>query len=373
MKKKLEAELISIAHRILKLSNKSDVEQLYQESRMLYEKLAILRFAEREFGEVKPTIGLYEIQDKIESYSDRPLGDGEPHVTDSTGPETYAAAEVSKVVEEIAAANEEDGSMVKGDIADETNPESFETLDVPLEEVSEKAEENDSSEMDDTAATTDASTSDTEEEGEASSADIIDAGETISEVREEANADESGQQDDEAPGLAPEFKASDFDISFERKQENPSSDAEPKQISFDDLLGIDYKEPIFEKVTPVQEVPEFDGAADGEKEGFASQAVVGASDSSFDLSDNPYDKPISKEVTGKPFSFGLNDRIGFEKNLFGGSSEDMNRVISQLSTFNTFEEAREFIHDMVKPDYNNWEGKDDYAERFMDIVARKFA
>jgi hypothetical protein len=25
-----------------------------------------------------------------------------------------------------------------------------------------------------------------------------------------------------------------------------------------------------------------------------------------------------------------------------------------------------------KPDYNNWEGKDNYAERFMDIIEKKF-
>ena len=69
----------------------------------------------------------------------------------------------------------------------------------------------------------------------------------------------------------------------------------------------------------------------------------------------------------------MNDKIAFEKQLFGGSSEDLNRVISQLSTFDTFDEAENFIEDMVKPDYNNWEGKDDYVARFMEIVEKKFA
>jgi hypothetical protein len=27
---------------------------------------------------------------------------------------------------------------------------------------------------------------------------------------------------------------------------------------------------------------------------------------------------------------------------------------------------------MVKPDYNNWEGKQDYEERFMDIIEKNF-
>ena len=83
---------------------------------------------------------------------------------------------------------------------------------------------------------------------------------------------------------------------------------------------------------------------------------------------NPINDSFSKTI-----SFGLNDKIAFEKQLFGGSSEDLNRVISQLSTFDTFDEAENFIEDMVKPDYNNWEGKDDYVARFMEIVEKKFA
>jgi len=38
MKKRLEAELISIAHRILKLKNRAELDQLQQETLKLYEK-----------------------------------------------------------------------------------------------------------------------------------------------------------------------------------------------------------------------------------------------------------------------------------------------------------------------------------------------
>ena len=81
----------------------------------------------------------------------------------------------------------------------------------------------------------------------------------------------------------------------------------------------------------------------------------------------------SNESFAKTITFGLNDRIAFEKQLFAGSSEDLNRVVSQLSTFDTFEEAQNFIDDMVKPDYDNWEGKEEYVTRFMEIVEKKFA
>ena len=57
MKKKLEADLISIAHRILKLKNKSELTQLHLETQKLYEKLSVLKFVEDNFSDVKPTIG----------------------------------------------------------------------------------------------------------------------------------------------------------------------------------------------------------------------------------------------------------------------------------------------------------------------------
>ena len=75
----------------------------------------------------------------------------------------------------------------------------------------------------------------------------------------------------------------------------------------------------------------------------------------------------------RALNLGLNDRIAFEKNLFGGSSEDLNRVVSQLNTLNTFDEAKDFIADLVKPDYNNWAGKEEYEERFMQLVEKKFS
>src|SRR6188768_3885707 len=65
MQKKLEADLISIAHRILQLKNKSDINQLYSETQKLYEKLAVLRFVEEHFGEPKPTIGQVEVVEKM--------------------------------------------------------------------------------------------------------------------------------------------------------------------------------------------------------------------------------------------------------------------------------------------------------------------
>jgi hypothetical protein len=69
---------------------------------------------------------------------------------------------------------------------------------------------------------------------------------------------------------------------------------------------------------------------------------------------------------------GLNDRIIFVKNLFDGSQEDFNRVISQLNTFKTEKEAKKFISKMVKPDYN-WSEQEELENRLLTIVERRFA
>jgi hypothetical protein len=67
---------------------------------------------------------------------------------------------------------------------------------------------------------------------------------------------------------------------------------------------------------------------------------------------------------------GLNDRIAFVNHLFAGSQEDFNRVLSQLNTLNSAQEASEFLDQMVKPDYN-WEDKEEYVERLVELVRKK--
>lgn len=68
---------------------------------------------------------------------------------------------------------------------------------------------------------------------------------------------------------------------------------------------------------------------------------------------------------------GLNDRIAFVKHLFDGNQEDFNRVLSQLNSFKTEEEAKNFISKMVKPDYD-WSAKEEYEQRLINLIERKF-
>jgi len=95
-----------------------------------------------------------------------------------------------------------------------------------------------------------------------------------------------------------------------------------------------------------------------------------AADVVADLFENAPKKSLNDKIRDD-IQIGLNDRIAFVKNLFGGSQEDFNRVVSQLNSFKTEKEAKKFINKMVKPDYN-WAENEDIEQRFMSIVERKF-
>ena len=102
---------------------------------------------------------------------------------------------------------------------------------------------------------------------------------------------------------------------------------------------------------PSQEVPQ--------KERMVDQATTGER------------KSLNDRLAGDALKFGLNDRIGFVKDLFDGSAEDFNRVVSQLNTLGSLSEAREFLNTHVVPEYH-WVDNEETAERFMAAVEQRF-
>ena len=324
MKKRVSAELISIAHRILKLKNHSETVQLQQEAKNLYDQLTILRFYEENFELVKNEISEEVLAEKLE---------GKPT-------EVFDAPIQDKIVE------------TPEEVKIEVAPEEEETIAEPIAEekvvIAELIVEDD------------------EEEEEV----------LMTPMEEEPIEEE----------IIEEEPVADSEVS-EPKTEEPA-----KQISFEDLLVHDYQEldfvkvedvpaevekvteTVFEAVTPVEEVKEEvqpEPVADSEtSEPKVLEEEVKAT---FEkVSQEPKISSLNDRLN-KAITFGLNDRIGFEKKLFGGSSDDFNRVVSQLNTFDSFEEAKAFVDDFVKPDYNNWEGAEEFETRFMEIVEKKFS
>jgi hypothetical protein len=310
MKKRLEADLISIAHRILQLKDKSDINQLYLETQKLYEKLSVLKFIEENYGDVKPTIGNYsEIEKEIENIYDKEAS--LPVETKITEDNLVQETEIVETPEEI----------------------------ISIEEA--EMENND----------TEFHEQETEEEIEQEIAD---------EVVE-----------------IPEFKAA-FELSKEAETEieeiEEAKKPEAVQISFEDLLGLSYNEPEFVKIDEVAASPAkeivFEKAETGEEEIEEIETPV---EKAVETTEKSPSKTVSlNEKFSKGIDIDLNDRIAFVKHLFGNSNEDYNRVMNQLITYDNFYETKSFIDEMVKPDYNNWEGKEEYEERFMELIEKKF-
>jgi len=283
MKKRLEAELISIAHRVLKLKNKSEVDQLYLETKKLYETLAVLKFYSDNYENLKSEISNADLEVKL------------------TASFEQKTPEKKRVIpEEVIPFTEE--PII------ETMPETVKIVEKEL-------------------------------------------------VSEIANEEEEGLPE-------PIFEAINFEPIFELATESPMEDeiveeklkkevveslnkTKTQQISFEDLLGDNYSEPVFVKSNDVVVPPSLKNSSD--------------------------EKLISlNDQHSKTINFGMNDRIAFVKHLFADSTEDFNRVISQLSTLSSAVEATNFIDEIIKPDYNNWIGSEEYAERFLEIVANKF-
>ncbi|WP_027127640.1 hypothetical protein [Gelidibacter mesophilus] len=244
MKKKLESELMSIAHRILKLKGKENVTELHRETGLLYEKLSVLKFANENLEQGLPTIGV-----------------------DSSFFDMLDVAFNNKISDNI-----ERGDKVYVNL-DEIEDDGI------MEPVMEKIKD------------------------------------LVAQMPHETH---------------------EVDAFFE--QDLPKIDS--KQQDLDDLTEGFKNMPVFDPV------PAF----------------------------NSKDQ-LKKSLNDKlkhGLNIGLNDKIAFIKHLFDGQREDYERVLSQINTSSSYDEAKNLIQNIVKPDYNSWQGKEDIEERFMVIIEGKF-
>jgi len=82
-------------------------------------------------------------------------------------------------------------------------------------------------------------------------------------------------------------------------------------------------------------------------------------------------KTLNDMLSQKQIIIGLNDRIAFVKHLFNDNLADFNRVISQINSFENEGEAKNFLENMVKTDYD-WSRKEDYEQRLIQLIERRF-
>jgi len=379
MKKKLEAELISIAHRILKLKNKSELIQLHQESQKLYEKLSVLLFVEENFAGLQPTIGKSEAYEVLETaFEDSQEDVSQEAKVVSEAEKIESKEEVSQEIkeeeaveesesenEEIAEVESEEETKSAGETEDNSEEDNLEEEKVVVGQI--ELSEEDLDEEEPTVFETEEPT--LEEAEEAVDQEVEPKVEEIASLETE---EEKKEEDDFMPT---------FELAFDKKEEETVEEVAKEsghQIIFEDFLGDHYKDLEFVKAE-IEKKHEHDHDEENkaevkpEEEVKAQEPVQEEAPKQEEKVEAPREepKPHVEKVT-KGITIGLNDRVGFVNHLFGGSNEDFNRVLSQLNTFDTFQDAKNFIEDLVKPDYNEWKGKEDFEDRFLEVVENKF-
>jgi hypothetical protein len=321
MKKRISAELISIAHRILKLKNHSETLQLQQEAKNLYDQLTILRFYEENFELVKNEIPEAVFEEMLE---------GKPT-------EIFSAP----IQEEIEANIQATTPVVEETISEPIVEEKIVVAELIVEDIEDEEV-------------------------------AIDSEEILSSENELTDTEEV---------IALEEKPEEKTNPISKQKETVA-----KQISFEDMLVHDYQELDFVKVDEVPVAVEQANEATFEAVSLEITSEIEPINETEPTSivDDKIEKPAEKkqkenkttslnDKLNKGINIGLNDRIAFEKKLFGGNADDFNRVLSQLNTFDNFQEAESFILDFVKPDYNNWEGNEEFETRFLEIIEKKFS
>lgn len=308
MKKKIEAELVSLAHRLLKMNNYKDTVQLHNDVKKLYDQLTLLRFYEENFTTIESDMGIAAFEEKAE-----------------------------KVIVGTIEIPEED---LEDEVVELASPENIEKIEQEL--------------MENVQVTHDAPV----------------FNEVVSDVVEVV---EDKKEAEEVILPNPIVDAKKEIITTELPKESTIIGTKvTKQITIDEVLVHDYQDTLFVKKEDIIPVPVLDDVKIVEEQKVEEVKPESVVEEVKPVVEEPKVGPKSVGNVGKGIVLTLNDKIAFEKNLFAGNTEDLNRVISQLNSFTSLEEAKSFVLDFVKPDYNNWVGKEEYETRFLEIVENKF-
>ena len=245
MKKQLESELISIAHKILKLTGREDLGKMQTEIALLYQKITILKFIEGHHEG--------ELPESVEA--------------DFSFFESLEPLHITTVTNEVIEKNE---------------------LEIP------------------------------------------------SDATDETTGTAIGLTEDKAPQTPEETKTiKETEVEAPQMAEDVEDEATEHDLS---ELSPSYAQ-----------LPIFDA-----------------------LEEAPQQTSLNDQLKSQGFQIGLNDRLAFVKSLFENSNEDYDRVLSQLSTLDSYEEAVNLLDSIIKPDYNNWEGQEDVEGRFLEIIENKY-
>ena len=84
-------------------------------------------------------------------------------------------------------------------------------------------------------------------------------------------------------------------------------------------------------------------------------------------------KSLNDVFSPKVLKFALNDRLAFIKHLFDGNAEHFDKAVAHLNTIDTEERSLAFINNLIKPEYNQWQEKIEYEQRFVTQIKKRFS
>jgi hypothetical protein len=321
MHKKLEAELIHLAHQILKFNNQTDINELRDKARVIYENLSVLSFIDEYFIETP------EVTDSKEDFIEELTNLSSKKVVDKkVVKEAKVTPEVIEESPKVETEKEETEKLIE---------QTVKTIKTEAKEIASKIQETPK----------------------------------IKPVVEENFAlAEEMKHSIPADVAADMFEKAETFVSKTEETKVPEKTTTFDAFAPNRKAGVESIEVTEEtKKTPEKVVPETPVEIEKPKVNIATKQEV------------PTPKPVSTptptslndRISNQKIQVGLNDRIAFVKHLFNFSQEDFNRVLSQLNTFTSEFECKDFIENNVKPDYN-WEDKEEYEARLIALVERKF-
>ena len=303
MHKKIEAELVSIAHQILQMKDKNDVVKLKNKAKDVYEKLSVLDFVNNYFVTTpQAKEDKKDVLEKIETVlSDTKNKNIAPIATEIKEPTVNDNTEEASIKqEEIDAQNQ---AILKAE----------------ADRIAEKMAEREQKEA---------------EQLEKIRLEAIEAARQAAEIKiKEEKTQDISKTDDFKDSIPADVAANLFE-----KASNISNKTQEKTA----------------KIPPIKDVP-------------LKKAPVAAPPKTEATRSSVNDRVFKGKI-----QVGLNDRIAFVKHLFNFSQEEFNRVLSQLNSFTSEEQAKDFIINTVQADYD-WTGKEEYVQRLFMLIERRFA
>ncbi|SHE71673.1 hypothetical protein SAMN05444278_104189 [Psychroflexus salarius] len=366
MKKVLEDELISLAHRILKLKSRADIHQLKKEASILYEKLSVLSFAEQHFGGIRPTIGKKEFTEayfkQYEDFDD----DGDQKYPDGTEYNEDAISEPNtEKIKDIVSQMPPEAEQVDYLMAQFqklTSEDLGQTKEKQPSNSSESKISNDDGRHNNDDLDNNETTSNEGNNSDATSEENLDQNQ-VDDLRDSSNKSSSLEED---------FGVHFDDLpDFEPKPAEDSSQNKPTETT-DSSQQKTPKEPTDSSTKEVASETSTKNESPTEQDKKERNVEDKSSTPKRTLDLFQQEKKSLNDQLQKGIKIGLNDRLAFTKQLFDGKVEDYNRVLSQLDSFSQFDEAKSFIELTIKPEYPSFEQKPEVYERFLTIIERKF-